>query len=114
MPSVELPAGLYFMHDLGDTYRTGKITAAGDAYLLEFDCDKVQTPLELVSLAELMSVCCEAGRNKCFSLFRTRADLDTWLAYLDEPVERRPVELAGPLWDASALNNSPISALLAL
>ena len=87
--------GMYFMRDLGDHYRTGKIIAADGAYLLEYDWDKVRTPLELVSLEELMAVSCEACRDKHFSLFRTRADLDAWDAWIGEPAE--PVNSLVPL-----------------
>jgi len=71
-------------------YRTGHIAAAvGDCYLVQFD--KIQEseapplpPMELYTLEELSRTCVDCGQ-KLVSLFKTRADMTEWIAWLNQP-----------------------------
>ena len=71
-------------------YRTGHIAAAvGNCYLIQFD--KVEDseehplpPMELYTLDELSRTCENCGR-KLADLFKNRADMMRWIAWLNQP-----------------------------
>jgi hypothetical protein len=69
-------------------YRTGQITATvGDCYLVQFDpLEETHPPLpmELYTLDELSKTCENCG-EKVANLFKTRADMMQWIAWLNEP-----------------------------
>jgi hypothetical protein len=60
-------------------------------YLLQFDDAAGVQHLELMSITELL----ETGQHemKRFYFFRTRAELDKWTAWIDEPPQDRIVSL---------------------
>jgi hypothetical protein len=60
-------------------------------YLLQFDDAAGVQHLELMSITELL----ETGQHemKRFYFFRTRAELDKWTAWIDEPPQDRVVSL---------------------
>ena len=71
-------------------YRTGYIAAAvGNCYLIQFD--KLEeseahplAPMELHTLEELSGTYQNCGQ-KLANLFKTRADMMRWIAWLNEP-----------------------------
>jgi hypothetical protein len=69
-------------------YRTGEIVAAvGNCYLIQFDkldADQPSPPMELITLEELSGKCqnCE---QKLANLFNTRAEMESWIAWLNKP-----------------------------
>jgi hypothetical protein len=69
-----------------ESFRTGQIVGAiGYSYLVQFD--KVSEadhplPLELFTLEELGRVCAHCGQ-KLANLFKSREDLDRWIAWLN-------------------------------
>jgi hypothetical protein len=71
-------------------YRTGHIVAAvGDCYLIQFDKMEESEapplpPMELYTLEELSRSCEDCGQ-KLVSLFKTRADMTQWIAWLNQP-----------------------------
>jgi len=71
-------------------YRTGHIAAAvGNCYLIQFDkleeSEKYPLPpMELYTLEELIGMCENCG-EKLANLFKTRADMMRWIAWLNEP-----------------------------
>ena len=73
-------------------YRVGQIaTAVGDCYLIQFDKlkdleDHPLPPMELYTLEELSEVCENCGQ-KLANLFKSRADMERWIAWLNEPEE---------------------------
>ncbi len=83
-------AGMFLVLDNTDHqhYRTGQIVAVvGNCYLIQFDKLDEKDPLppmELYTLEELSRVCENCGQ-KLANLFATRADLEQWIAWLNEP-----------------------------
>ena len=73
-------------------YSTGHITAAfGNCYLIQFDKlkdsdDHPLPPMELYTLEELSGACENCGQ-KLANLFKSRADMERWIAWLNEPQE---------------------------
>jgi hypothetical protein len=73
-------------------YRIGHIAAAvGDCYLVQFDklndsADHPLPPMELYTVEELSEVCENCGQ-KLANLFKSRADMERWIAWLNEPEE---------------------------
>ena len=69
-------------------YRTGQIVAViGNCCLIQFDktdADEPLLPMELHTLEELTKVCENCGQ-KLANLFATRADMEQWIAWLNEP-----------------------------
>ena len=71
-------------------YRVGHIAAAvGDCYLVQFDALKASgdhplPPMELYTVEELAEVCENCGQ-KLANLFKSRADMERWIAWLNEP-----------------------------
>jgi hypothetical protein len=106
-------------------YRIGHIAAAvGDCYLIQFDklnesADHPLPPMELYTVEELSEVCENCGQ-KLANLFKSRADMERWIAWLSEPEEpavegifrkaafewttgyglypRRAIEISAALW----------------
>jgi len=73
-------------------YRIGHIAAAvGDCYLIQFDklndsADHPQPPMELYTVEELSEVCENCGQ-KLANLFKSRAEMERWIAWLNQPEE---------------------------
>ena len=69
-------------------YRTGEIVAAlGNCYLIQFDrleLDQPQPPAELYTLEELSGSCENCGQKRA-NLFKSRADMEQWIAWLNKP-----------------------------
>ena len=71
-------------------YRTGQIVAlVGDCFLIQFDPAKDTTddpppPMELYT-AEELSESCENCGQKLANLFKSRADMERWIAWVNEP-----------------------------
>jgi hypothetical protein len=90
--------GMFLVLDSVDHehYRTGEIIAAvGNCFLIQFDKIEAEQPLpptELVTLEELTSACADCG-GKRGNLFRSRTDMEEWLAYLNAP--KKPPGKAG-------------------
>jgi hypothetical protein len=84
--------GLFLVLDSSDheSCRTGQIVAAvGNGYLIQFDKveaagDGPPLPTELHTLEELSRICAHCGQ-KLAHLFKRRADMERWLAWLSEP-----------------------------
>jgi hypothetical protein len=86
-------AGLFLVLDSTDNEycRTGQVVAAvGDCYLIQFDKpeeDDPPSPMELYTHAELSGTC-QNCRQKLANLFKTRVDLERWIAWLNKPEKR--------------------------
>ena len=69
-------------------YRTGQIVAAvGNCYLIQFDmleADQPLPPMELHTLEELSGRCENCGQKRA-NLFKSRADTERWIAWLNKP-----------------------------
>ena len=88
--------GLYFLFDnTGEHYRTGEIlelvSGGGDShayYLLKFDCHNESPimPLEVASIDDFTLVN-EEINIKQFNFFRTREELNTWVKWIESPIE---------------------------
>jgi len=68
-------------------YRTGYIAAAvGNCYLDKLEESEAHplAPMELHTLEELSGTCQNCGQ-KLANLFKTRADMMRWIAWLNEP-----------------------------
>jgi hypothetical protein len=70
-------------------FRTGQIVAAaGDCYLIQFDkvekTDDHPLPMELYTPEELSETCENCGQ-KLANLFKSRADMERWIAWLQTP-----------------------------
>ena len=82
--------GMFLVLDTTDHehYRTGHIVAAvGNCYLIQFDKleeDHPLPPLELHTPEELSGTCQNCGQ-KLANLFKTRADMMRWIAWLNKP-----------------------------
>jgi hypothetical protein len=82
--------GMFLLLDNADHeyYRTGEIAlAVGTCYLIQFDrleSDQPQPPAELYTLEELSSNCENCGQKRG-NLFKTRADMEQWIAWLNKP-----------------------------
>ena len=82
--------GMFLVLDSTDHehYRTGEITAAvGNCFLIQFDkltADQVSPPMELCTLEELSGSCQSCGQKRA-SLFKTRADMERWIAWVEMP-----------------------------
>ncbi len=84
--------GMFLILDSTDHehYRTGHIAAAvGNCYLIQFDKAEdsqecPMSPMELYTLEEL-SVTCQNCGQKLANLFKTRADMMQWIAWLNTP-----------------------------
>ena len=84
--------GMFLILDSVDHehYRTGHIAAAvGDCYLLQFDkLEELEghplPPMELHTIEELSGTCQNCGQKRV-SLFKSRADMIRWIAWLNEP-----------------------------
>ncbi len=72
------------------SYRVGQIIdALGNSYLVRFDKadasdDAPSQPMELHTLDELSRTCANCGQ-KLANLFKTRAEMERWIAWLNEP-----------------------------
>jgi hypothetical protein len=77
-------------------YRTGEIVAAvGNCFLVQFDQLEAEHPLlpmELLTLEELSGACQNCGAKRA-NLFKSRADMGRWIAYLETP--EKPADKAG-------------------
>ncbi len=85
--------GMFLVLDSTDHehYRIGYIAAAavGNCYLIQFDEvedaeERPLPPMELYTLDELSQTCQNCGQ-KLANLFKTRADMMRWIAWLNEP-----------------------------
>jgi hypothetical protein len=82
--------GLFLILDSTDHdhYRTGQITAAvGDCYLIQFDqleANHPLPPMELYTPAELSGTCESCGEKRA-NLFKTRTDMERWIAWVNAP-----------------------------
>jgi hypothetical protein len=85
--------GMFLIDDDGEGFRTGEIVAAVDSShcLVQFDNMKESLPgapplmpLTLYAIEELSHGCGGCGQ-KNFSLFKSRADMNKWITWLDEP-----------------------------
>jgi len=71
-------------------YRVGQIVAAvGDCFLIQFDqaentVDDPPPPLELYTVDELSDSCENCGQ-KLTLLFKSRAEMERWIAWVNEP-----------------------------
>jgi len=69
-------------------YRSGEIAlAVGNCYLIQFDrleLDQPQPPAELYTLEELSGSCENCGQKRA-NLFKSRADMEQWIAWLNKP-----------------------------
>jgi hypothetical protein len=91
-------AGMFLVLDSTDHehYRIGYIAAeVGNCYLIQFDEvedpeKRPLPPMELYTLDELSQTCQNCGQ-KLANLFRTRADMMRWIAWLNKP-EKSAVE----------------------
>jgi hypothetical protein len=89
MPNL---VGMFLVLDSTDHehYRTGYIAAAvGNCYLIQFDKaedpeERPLPPMELYTLDELSGTCQNCGQ-KLANLFKTRANMMRWIAWLNEP-----------------------------
>jgi hypothetical protein len=84
--------GMSLFFDNGESYRTGKVTdlVAENVYLLAFDNmsnDSVPPHLELAGIEEMTSVTPDGSKQ--FSFFKTRADLDAWMEWLNSPPDSK-------------------------
>jgi len=82
--------GLFLILDSPDHehYRTGAIVAdVGDCFLVQFDNIETGTPLPPMELytPEELSGTCERCGQKSASLFKTRAEMERWIAWANEP-----------------------------
>ena len=83
-------AGMFLVLENPDHehYRTGQIVAViGNCCLIQFDKTDAKEPLlpmELHTLEELTKVCENCGQ-KLANLFAARADMEQWIAWLNEP-----------------------------
>ena len=60
---------------------------SANCYLIQFDrleLDQPQPPAVLYTLEELSSSCENCGQ-KCANLFKSRADMEQWIAWLNKP-----------------------------
>ena len=79
-------------------YRAGQIVAVvGNCFLIQFDqakntADDPPPPLELYT-AEELSESCENCGQKLANLFKSCADMERWIAWLETP--EKPEEQAG-------------------
>jgi hypothetical protein len=82
--------GMFLVLDSVDHehYRTGEIVAAAaNCFLIQFDkveADQPSPPMELVTVEELSATCQSCGQKRA-NLFRTRADMEKWVAWLETP-----------------------------
>ena len=89
-PVTDTIVGMFLVLDTTDheQYRTGHIVAAvGNCYLIQFDKleeDHPLPPMELHTLGELGGTCQNCGQ-KLANLFKTRADMVRWIAWLNKP-----------------------------
>jgi len=97
-PTADAIVGMFLVMDSADHehYRTGQMVAAvGNCYLIQFDrleLDQPQPPAELYTLEEL-SGSCENCEQKRANLFKSRADMEQWVAWLNKP--EKPVGQSG-------------------
>ena len=97
-PVADTIVGMFLVLDNADHeyYRTGEIVVAvGNCYLIQFDrleLDQPQPPAELYTLEELSSSCENCGQ-KCANLFKSRADMEQWIAWLNKP--EKPADQPG-------------------
>jgi hypothetical protein len=90
-PVADTLVGLFLVLDSPDheTYKTGEIVAAvGDCYLIQFDkvtkADDYPVPMELYTPAELSESCKNCGQKRA-SLFKSRADMERWVTWVETP-----------------------------
>jgi hypothetical protein len=84
--------GMFLIVGDDEGYRTAEIVAAvgGSHYLVQFNNMKKMAPDAppllplLLYAAEELSQDCDCGLKK-FNLFRSRADMNQWIAWLDQP-----------------------------
>ena len=85
---VDTIVGMFLVLDATDHehYRTGHIVAAvGNCYLIQFDKleeDRPLPPMELHTPEELSRPCQNCGQ-KLANLFKDRADMMRWIAWLE-------------------------------
>ena len=90
--------GMFLVLDGADHeyYRVGQIVAAvGNCYLIQFDrleLDQPQPPAELYTLEELSGSCENCGQKRG-NLFKSRADMEQWIAWLNKP--EKPADQPG-------------------
>src|SRR4029077_20742367 len=79
-----------------ENFSTGEIVAAvGDCYLIQFDrleLDQPQPAAELYTVEELSGSCENWGKKRA-NLFKSRADMEQWIAWLNKP--EKPEEQPG-------------------
>ena len=91
-------AGMFLVLDSVDHehYRTGQIVVAvGNGFLIQFDkleADHPLPPMELHPVEELCGTCQNCGQKRA-SLFKTRANLERWIAWVEAP--EKPAGQAG-------------------
>ena len=89
-PVADTIVGMFLVLDNADHEycRTGEIVVAvGNCYLIQFDrleLDQPQPPAELYTLEKLSSSCENCGQ-KCANPFKSRADMEQWIAWLNKP-----------------------------
>jgi hypothetical protein len=82
--------GMFLVLDSTDHehYRIGQVVASvGHCYLIQFDTLEAGQPLppiELHTLEELSATCQSCGQ-KLANLFKSRADMEQWIAWLNKP-----------------------------
>jgi hypothetical protein len=82
--------GMFLVLDSTDHeyYRTGQIVdAVGNCFLIQFDnlaADHPPPAMELLTLEELSGVCENCGGKRA-NLFKSRADMERWIAYVEAP-----------------------------
>jgi hypothetical protein len=90
--SAQSLVGMCFMRDDAEYYRIGKVVdvISEDVCLLFFENMKDgqgQPPLELVCIEEMVSI--NNDGNRRFTFYKTRADLDAWLDWLNSPSDSK-------------------------
>ena len=90
-------AGMFFTRDDDDRFCTGEIVAevAPEAYMIKVDTDAAVpanlAPMELVHIADMLLTDSQGWRRWVF--FKSRAELDAWIAWLEAPSTPRVVNL---------------------
>jgi hypothetical protein len=90
LPAADTIVGMFLVLDSAEHehFNTGEIVAAvGNCYLIQFDrleLDQPQPPAELYTLEELSGSCENCGQKRA-NLFKSRADMEQWIAWLNKP-----------------------------
>jgi hypothetical protein len=89
-PAADTIVSMFLVLDSADHehYSTGEIVAAlGNCFLIQFDGVELGQPLppaELYTLEELSGTCKDCGQKRA-NLFRSRDDMEHWIAWLNKP-----------------------------